>query len=193
MVGQALAAYERTLIAGGSPFDRSEYGHDAHALSDAAARGLELFRGRAKCVSCHLIGSSSALFTDGQFHLSPGGIPSSVTTHLATAFGPRILRTRSLVSAGGRNPRERAACRKGYDCPRLGQQGEPWSVVLGLRLWRSPAPETCTRWLCIPLRLRRRADSQSADSVPPIDEPSGRLTSCRGRGVTWAADYHIAE
>ena len=84
MVGQALAAYERTLITGNSPFDRSEYGHDAHALSEAAARGLELFRGRAKCVACHLIGSSSALFTDGQFHLSPGGIPSSVTTHLAS-------------------------------------------------------------------------------------------------------------
>ena len=84
MVGQALAAYERTLIAGGSPFDRSEYGHEAHALNAAAARGLELFRGRAKCVSCHTIGSNSALFTDGQFHLSPGGLPSSVTTHLAS-------------------------------------------------------------------------------------------------------------
>jgi cytochrome c peroxidase len=82
MVGQALAAYERTLIAGGSAFDRFQYGHQSEALSAAQARGLELFRGRARCATCHLIGTSFALFTDEQFHMSPGGLPSSVTTHL---------------------------------------------------------------------------------------------------------------
>lgn len=83
MVGKALAAYERTLIAGASAFDRFEYGHEAGALNAAAARGLELFQGRAKCASCHLIGQSSALLTDGQFHMSPSGLPPPVTTHLA--------------------------------------------------------------------------------------------------------------
>ena len=84
LAGQALAAYERTLIAGGSPFDQFEYRHESRALGAAATRGLELFRGRAKCASCHLIGQNSALFTDGQFHMSPGGLPASVTTHLAS-------------------------------------------------------------------------------------------------------------
>jgi cytochrome c peroxidase len=84
MIGQALAAYERTLIAGGSSFDRFEYGHEPGALSAAEMHGLELFRGRAKCANCHRIGPSSALFTDGQFHMSPTGLPPSVTAHLAS-------------------------------------------------------------------------------------------------------------
>lgn len=81
-VGRALAAYERTLIAAGSPFDRFQYGHDRGALSAAAQRGMELFRGRAQCGTCHLIGASHALFTDGQFHMSPAGLPQSVTANL---------------------------------------------------------------------------------------------------------------
>ena len=84
MVAKALAAYERTLIAGGSAFDRFEYGHEAGALNATAARGLKLFQGRAKCAGCHLIGQNSALLTDGQFHMSPGGLPPPVTAHLAT-------------------------------------------------------------------------------------------------------------
>jgi cytochrome c peroxidase len=82
MVAQAISAYERSLIAAGSPFDRFEYGHDAGALTSAARRGLELFRGRAQCASCHLIGASSALLTDGQFHVSPLGVARSVSAVL---------------------------------------------------------------------------------------------------------------
>jgi cytochrome c peroxidase len=100
MVGQALAAYERTLIAGGSAFDRFEYGHQVEALSAAQARGLELFRGRAQCAGCHLIGSSFAVFTDEQFHMSPGGLPSPVTTHLAS------LTRKVLESASNRGQLE---------------------------------------------------------------------------------------
>ena len=90
MVGKALAAYERTLIAGGSAFDRFEYGHEADALNAAATRGMELFQGRAKCASCHLIGQSSALLTDGQFHMSPSGLPPPVTAHLA-ALAKKVI------------------------------------------------------------------------------------------------------
>lgn len=67
-VGQALAAYERTLIAGGSPFDRWYYGKDENALSDAAKRGFELFRGKGRCVQCHTVGEQHALFTDQALH-----------------------------------------------------------------------------------------------------------------------------
>lgn len=67
-VGKAIAAYERTLIAGNSPFDRYQYGGDRKALSLDALRGLELFRGRARCESCHHIGERNALFTDDEFH-----------------------------------------------------------------------------------------------------------------------------
>jgi cytochrome c peroxidase len=78
----ALAAYERTLIAGGSAFDRYLYGGYRTALTPAAVRGLELFRGRAQCTVCHKIEASSALFTDRAFHMTPLGLPPSVNTSL---------------------------------------------------------------------------------------------------------------
>ncbi len=66
----ALGAYERTLLRGNSPFDRFLYGNDGAALSAEARRGWDVFRQPAKgnCVSCHLVGSRHALFTDHQFH-----------------------------------------------------------------------------------------------------------------------------
>lgn len=67
-VGQALAAYQRSVVAGGSNFDRWLYGGEEKALSDAAKRGYEIFTGRADCASCHSIGEKTALFTDLDFH-----------------------------------------------------------------------------------------------------------------------------
>ena len=54
-VKQAIAAFERTIIAGDSPFDRYQYGGDKGAMSPAAIRGLEVFIGQGRCVSCHVI------------------------------------------------------------------------------------------------------------------------------------------
>jgi cytochrome c peroxidase len=67
-LGRALAAYQATLIAGNSPFDRWAYGGEADALSPAARRGYALFTGTAGCSGCHLVGPRHALFTDHQFH-----------------------------------------------------------------------------------------------------------------------------
>lgn len=67
-VVMAIASFERTLIAGDSPFDQYQYNGDSHALSEAAIRGLAVFQGKGRCVSCHKIGENSALFTDNQFH-----------------------------------------------------------------------------------------------------------------------------
>jgi cytochrome c peroxidase len=67
-VAQAIACFERTLIAGDSPFDRYYFGHDEHALSLSAQRGLNLFQHAAQCSSCHTIGLTEALFTDNAFH-----------------------------------------------------------------------------------------------------------------------------
>lgn len=68
LVARALAAFERSLIAGNSAFDRYEYGKDPTALSEPALRGLALFRGKALCGSCHTIGPYDASFTDNIFH-----------------------------------------------------------------------------------------------------------------------------
>ncbi|GAB4464179.1 MAG: cytochrome c peroxidase [Burkholderiaceae bacterium] len=67
-IGQALAAYQRTLLAGGSRFDRWRYGADENALSSAEKHGFRLFVGKARCAGCHTVGERDALFTDFGFH-----------------------------------------------------------------------------------------------------------------------------
>lgn len=86
----ALLAYERTLLAGGSAFDRYFYGKDAAAMSPSAVRGFELFRGRANCVACHAIGPQSSLFTDQGFHVATRGLPRLVTQKL-TELAQRVV------------------------------------------------------------------------------------------------------
>ena len=66
-VGQAIAAFERTLVMGNSAFDRYLFNGEK-SLSPSAERGLGLFRGRAQCASCHVIGGTDALLSDNQFH-----------------------------------------------------------------------------------------------------------------------------
>src|SRR5882724_196992 len=66
-LGRAIASFERTLIFLDAPFDRFAAG-DGMALSAAAQRGLALFNGKARCVSCHMINSSNPLGTDNRFH-----------------------------------------------------------------------------------------------------------------------------
>jgi cytochrome c peroxidase len=90
----ALAAFERTLVSGDSPFDRYVYGHDAAAMTSAAVRGMSLFRGRAQCASCHRIDQESALLTDGDFHASPLALPSSALKKLG-ALTARVAALRA--------------------------------------------------------------------------------------------------
>jgi len=68
-VQQALGTFQRTLIGGNSPFDRYYFGGDKEAMSPAAIRGLKVFVGQGRCVSCHLIEQTQALFTDNRFHM----------------------------------------------------------------------------------------------------------------------------
>lgn len=69
-VGKSIAAFERTVISGNSPFDRYYYGHDEKAMSPAAIRGFKVFSSADKgnCTACHTIGKDYALFTDNKFH-----------------------------------------------------------------------------------------------------------------------------
>lgn len=67
-VAAAIAAFERTLLTGNSPFDRYKYGGDAGALTAAQERGFALFREKGRCVKCHLVDEFSAPLTDNRFH-----------------------------------------------------------------------------------------------------------------------------
>lgn len=75
-VMQAIASFERTVISGNSPFDRWRYGNDKTAMSPAQIRGFQVFVGQGRCVSCHVVEQTQALFTDNQFHNVGIGINS---------------------------------------------------------------------------------------------------------------------
>jgi len=67
-VQQAIGAFERTQVSGNSPFDRYFYGGDSKALTEAQKRGFDLYVNKGRCVSCHAIEQTQALFTDNRFH-----------------------------------------------------------------------------------------------------------------------------
>lgn len=67
-ISKAMASFERTIVAGNSPFDRWYFGGDKTAMSDAAQRGYKVFIGQGRCVSCHVISQNDALFSDNRFH-----------------------------------------------------------------------------------------------------------------------------
>lgn len=67
-IGRALATFERTILSGQSLFDKFNSLGNRRALSQPAARGLDLFVNRARCAVCHQLGKEYALFTDGLYH-----------------------------------------------------------------------------------------------------------------------------
>jgi cytochrome c peroxidase len=66
-LAKAIAAFERTLISGNSPYDRYVYQHDDDALSESAKRGMGFFFSEfLECDHCHGgLTFASALQHDG--------------------------------------------------------------------------------------------------------------------------------
>ncbi|MCU0825284.1 MAG: c-type cytochrome [Leptospira sp.] len=62
-VARALAAFERTIVSGESPFDRFLKGN-SNAISESARRGFDLFENKGQCTKCHM----GFNFTDNGFH-----------------------------------------------------------------------------------------------------------------------------
>jgi cytochrome c peroxidase len=62
-IAKAIAAFARTLMSTNSAFDQYSLGNK-QAMSQAAIRGMALFKGKARCILCH----SGPNFTDNQFH-----------------------------------------------------------------------------------------------------------------------------
>ncbi|MBI3561435.1 MAG: c-type cytochrome [Gammaproteobacteria bacterium] len=67
-VTKAIASFERTKISANSRFDRFYFGGDSKALDAAEQRGFTVFMTQGRCVSCHTIAQTHALFTDNRFH-----------------------------------------------------------------------------------------------------------------------------
>jgi cytochrome c peroxidase len=55
------------VLSGNSRFDRFMAG-DKSALSEEAARGWELWNGKARCNTCHPFGDATPNFSDNKFH-----------------------------------------------------------------------------------------------------------------------------
>jgi cytochrome c peroxidase len=97
-VRKAIAAFERTLISAGSPYDRALYRDDLGALSAEARRGLALFTSpELACSECHggptVGGAEGAFHNTGLFNLDglgaypPNGQGLFARTHVAADMG----------------------------------------------------------------------------------------------------------
>ena len=64
----ALATYVRSIVSGNSPYDRYLAG-ETTALSTIQLAGLQLFRGKAQCIACHM----GPNLTDERFHNTGAG------------------------------------------------------------------------------------------------------------------------
>lgn len=62
-IAEAIAAFERTIVSQNSSFDKYVMGKK-DAMTESAVRGMELFKGKGRCILCH----NGPNFTDNQFH-----------------------------------------------------------------------------------------------------------------------------
>lgn len=62
-IAKAIASFERTVLTGNSAYDRYQAG-DKGAMSAQQVRGMEIFRGKGNCETCHV----SFNFTDENYH-----------------------------------------------------------------------------------------------------------------------------
>ncbi len=92
-LAQAIAAYERTLLSGNSPFDRFQAGGP---LPDAAKRGWVVFQNKGRCITCHAFNSTSPFFTDNKFHNI--GVAMNAKSFAALARRAAALNSSNLSS-----------------------------------------------------------------------------------------------
>jgi cytochrome c peroxidase len=88
-LGKALAAFERTLVTRNAPFDRYMTG-EWQAMSEDKLRGMELFKGKARCILCH----NGPNFTDSQFHnlaVPPAPLLSDPVVQVAIRFDAKRM------------------------------------------------------------------------------------------------------
>ena len=77
-ISKAFSAYEYTLLSGNSAFDRWYYGGNRNAISNKAKEGFKVFTGKGACITCHLVGEDSTLFTDEKLHNTGIGFKASM-------------------------------------------------------------------------------------------------------------------
>ena len=93
-LGRALAAFERTLVAANSPFDRYMRG-DQTAMTPLQIQGMQRFE-RAGCINCH----NGPMFSDFKVHvlgIADNGKLAASDAGVNGAYGFRTPTLRNLV------------------------------------------------------------------------------------------------
>jgi cytochrome c peroxidase len=69
-IRKSIATFERTILAGNSPFDKYYYDGVKGAITGAAMRGKEVFDNpdKGNCKKCHTYTKTDGYFSDNQFH-----------------------------------------------------------------------------------------------------------------------------
>jgi len=101
-LGTAVAAFERTLVSGRSPFDRFLAGQ-RDAIPEAARMGWVVFDQVAHCTACHVVASAGGeppLLTDHQFHTVTVGLRR--IERKLPELTQRLVRLRGADGAPGR-------------------------------------------------------------------------------------------
>lgn len=62
-IAKAIAAFERTILSGNSPYDRFKAG-DKKALTDVQQRGMDVFLEKGNCATCH----APPTFSNGRYY-----------------------------------------------------------------------------------------------------------------------------
>jgi len=68
-IGKAIAAFERTILSGDSPYDRHMAG-DKKALTDVQKRGMDVFMEKGNCATCH----APPTFSNGRYYNAGVGV-----------------------------------------------------------------------------------------------------------------------
>jgi len=87
-VTKAIAAFERTIFSGNSRFDQW-YFNGKSTLTNDEIDGFNVFVGNGRCVSCHTIEYTTALFSDNRFHNIGVGlnkVPDAEINRLTSEF-----------------------------------------------------------------------------------------------------------
>jgi len=96
-VVKAIAAFERTLLSGRSPFDRYVFSAEHAALSEEAKRGMALFFSRTiGCAQCHSGFNFAGNWRDAQGETGPASFADNGTS--ATAMRVPTLRNIALTA-----------------------------------------------------------------------------------------------
>ncbi len=77
-LGEAFAAYQRTLVSANSRFDRWYFQNEEDVLNEDEQAGFKLFMGKGGCVACHHVSEESALFVDSKLHNTGLGVRASL-------------------------------------------------------------------------------------------------------------------